>query len=378
MQSLFFRLVLAICIGLFFLLWFLSFNKVELKWEPFSLNKNDADDDADDAKDKDKDNAAKKEGNPLITPSKTKNERTDTIIPLNIFQTWYSKTDMPPNMKVTVEYLKSQNPEFTHYLFDDDDCRAFIAAHFDKDVVHAFDCLNPGAYKADLWRYCVLYVHGGVYLDIKFCPINDFHFIDIMDQEHFTLDRHVGIYSATMMSYEVEQRDVEFVQDLSTYHQRVLSLANHGQDQSKQKQKQKKQWFWEDDQTGLYNAIMICKPKNTVLHDCIRAIVQNVNDKFYGFNCLYPTGPGLLSKMYFKGDMNKIVEDNFDLFHGIYSTDIVCRRLKKYILRWYPGYREDQTKYNNGKPHYGILWIKRTVYRELPEPEKTEKENKMD
>ena len=48
---------------------------------------------------------------------------------------------------------------------DDAACEAFIAEHFPR-AVGAYRALK-GAHKADLWRYCVLYVHGGVYLDIK-------------------------------------------------------------------------------------------------------------------------------------------------------------------------------------------------------------------
>lgn len=30
----------------------------------------------------------------------------------------------------------------------------------------AYDALIPGAFKADLFRYCVLFIYGGVYADI--------------------------------------------------------------------------------------------------------------------------------------------------------------------------------------------------------------------
>lgn len=40
-----------------------------------------------------------------------------------------------------------------------------IADHFDRDVLRAFRCLRPYAYKADLFKYCVLHVHGGWYAD---------------------------------------------------------------------------------------------------------------------------------------------------------------------------------------------------------------------
>ena len=78
-----------------------------------------------------------------------------SIIPLNIFQTWHS-LDLPTKMKENVELLKRQNPEFKHYLYDDNMCRQFIKDNFDEEVLYSFDKLKPGAYKADLWRYSVI------------------------------------------------------------------------------------------------------------------------------------------------------------------------------------------------------------------------------
>lgn len=38
--------------------------------------------------------------------------------------------------------------------------------HFPSEVLEAFDILIPGAFKADLFRYCVLFIYGGVYADV--------------------------------------------------------------------------------------------------------------------------------------------------------------------------------------------------------------------
>lgn len=43
---------------------------------------------------------------------------------------------------------------------------ALIDAHFGRKVLRAFECLRPYAYKADLFKYCLLYVHGGWYADV--------------------------------------------------------------------------------------------------------------------------------------------------------------------------------------------------------------------
>jgi hypothetical protein len=47
-----------------------------------------------------------------------------------------------------------------------DQAAALIEQHFAPDVLRAFECLRPYAYKGDLFKYCVLYVHGGWYADI--------------------------------------------------------------------------------------------------------------------------------------------------------------------------------------------------------------------
>ena len=60
-----------------------------------------------------------------------------------------------------------KNPDWEYHFFDKTARRDFIKDHFPKKVLDAYDTLIPGAYKADLWRYCVLYVNGGVYADCK-------------------------------------------------------------------------------------------------------------------------------------------------------------------------------------------------------------------
>ena len=47
-----------------------------------------------------------------------------------------------------------------------DDAAAFIDEHFAPDVLRAFECLQPYAYKGDLFKYCLLHVHGGWYADV--------------------------------------------------------------------------------------------------------------------------------------------------------------------------------------------------------------------
>lgn len=231
---------------------------------------------------------------------------SDTI-PLNLFQTWFTK-DLPHNMKKNVDELRKRNPEFKYALYDDDDCRDFINQYFDSSVVNAYDRLIPGAYKADLWRYCVLYIHGGIYLDIKMRCVGDFKLIELTDKEHY-------------------------VKDIDAPH-----FIPHN--------------------VGIYNAVMIQKKKNPLMMDCILQIVKNVNDNYYGFSCLYPTGPGLLGELYMKNKLNYRLEE-IDLFHISKGEKIIYNN--RSILEHYPMYRKEQVN-NQKSPHYSIMWEENSIY----------------
>ena len=58
-------------------------------------------------------------------------------------------------------------PEYTRYVFDDADIRAMLQSHFPPIVLEEFEKIQNGAHKADLFRYCALYLFGGLYMDIK-------------------------------------------------------------------------------------------------------------------------------------------------------------------------------------------------------------------
>jgi len=225
----------------------------------------------------------------------------NNVIPLNIYQTWHSK-NLPPLMYNAITKVKFNNPAFTYYLFDDNDCRNFIKNNFEPDILNAYDSLIPGAYKADLWRYCILYKNGGIYLDVKYLPVNNFKFINLTENEHWVLDA---------------------------------------------------------DKNKIYNALIICKPNNPILFAAINKIVENVKNKFYGNDCLDPTGPGLLSE-FFTSEQ----KSNFDMYHEFYNNyDNRYIYFNNYIiLKSYKGYINE---HNNNKKveYYGNLWQNRQIYK---------------
>jgi mannosyltransferase OCH1-like enzyme len=274
----------------------------------------------------------------LIKP-RTKDPVDTTAVPLILYQTWVSKT-LPPKMKACVEKLTKQNPEFEHRLFDDADCRAFIKNNYDSDVLDAYDRLVPGAYKADLWRYCVLYKTGGVYLDIKFQCEPGFSLMEFTkESETFVLDRPYGDLKMPVEVNLAILNAPDFYDQLPKY----------------------TEGMWKNRQIGLYNAVMATAPGNPVLYECIQQIVKNVRNEDYGFGCLYPTGPGLLGEKYFgKSYETRIKKVRF--FNSMVGNYILSKNRK--VLSHYPEYRQEQTLYSGKGPvfYYPDLWYHRKVY----------------
>jgi mannosyltransferase OCH1-like enzyme len=228
-------------------------------------------------------------------------ENYNIVIPPNLFQTWHTK-QLPPLMYNAIKKLRAQNPRFHYKLFDDNDCREFIRVYFDADVLNAFDKLIPGAYKADLFRYCVLYKFGGIYLDIKYIHANNFKLINLLEKEHWVLDA---------------------------------------------------------DNTGVYNALMVCNQGNPILYKAIYKVVENVKKRYYGTSILEPTGPMLLSQFFSEEDKRRFdvkhVCHNYENGRFILFHDYI-------IFKTYPGYLREQDRYKK-VPRYADLWHRRQIYK---------------
>jgi len=230
----------------------------------------------------------------------TNKPKYNCVIPQNIFQTWHSKI-LPPLMFKAVQKIKQNNPRFNYRLYTDNDCREHIRKFFRPDVLNAYDRLIPGAYKADLWRYCVLFIYGGIYLDIKYAPYNGFKFINLCEKEHYVLDA---------------------------------------------------------DGAGIYNALMVSLPGNQVLYKAIRQIVANVKNRYYGNCCLTPTGPKLLTN--FISTNHHLV----DLNHSLINTNNKFIYYKNIpILKTYNGHDMEKS-YASIRKHYSQLWSERNIYRQ--------------
>ena len=91
------------------------------------------------------------------------------MIPKLIHQTFYKRTGLHPKIEENIASLVANNPGWTHNFYTDDDCVDFIKQHYGQEMLDTYFKINPsyGAARSDLFRYLLIYVVGGVYLDIK-------------------------------------------------------------------------------------------------------------------------------------------------------------------------------------------------------------------
>lgn len=87
-------------------------------------------------------------------------------VPAIVYQSCKSRFEIN-NPSVILDNYKN-NSEFDFYLYDEKDQRQFIKDNFDSAILNVYDKLNSYNDKSKLWKYCILYKNGGIYLDTKY------------------------------------------------------------------------------------------------------------------------------------------------------------------------------------------------------------------
>ena len=230
-------------------------------------------------------------------------------IPFILYKTGeVSKENLPDQIKELFIKIKKENIGIEIKYFGDSDRVHFIKSHFNDDVLRAYLNLKPGAYRADLFRYCILYINGGIYGDLT-------------------------------QTYLVP------LKELVNLNKDSIILVKD---------------YLHDPQTsnGIYNAFIASERKNPLLKIAIHKIVQNVNNQHYGVNSLDTTGPYLLRRALqeYKGEYKLNLElspYDFKLIRNI-------RTGKKVIITKLPNH--DKLIGKNKSTDYHELWINKDVF----------------
>jgi mannosyltransferase OCH1-like enzyme len=124
------------------------------------------------------------------------------MIPKIIYQTWKTKL-LHEKLYIIRDHIQKLNPTYQIILYDDDDMDTFIKKHFDDFTYKCYKQLNVGAAKADFWRYCILYINGGVYLDMDATIIRPLdELIEDDEQCIITRERNLGAFNNWIMIFE--------------------------------------------------------------------------------------------------------------------------------------------------------------------------------
>lgn len=257
---------------------------------------------------------------PTFSPSRRPHLLQLQKIPYIIHQS-HNKNKIPIKMKEAIDSVISMNPEYEHRYYDEDARRKFICEHFSKRVSRAYDDLIPGAYKCDLFRYCVLYVFGGVYLDSGFVAVNPL--------------RNVITPDLTFLSTQDNPIGPKY----------------------------------------LYNAFICATPQHPIIRRTIELALDMIERRDYGSQCLDITGPTIFGKAcvditgylcekdfhHQKG----IKIGNHKYTEGCISGEIIVDDIVLFYTK-YPGYRSDSKWYcDQEHNHYPKLWDEKRVFREL-------------
>jgi hypothetical protein len=215
---------------------------------------------------------------------------------------------MPYHMSNVVKRHIEMNPDFDIYVYSEQEAVEFMKEHFDTDVIDAYYGLKPSAYRSDLFRYCVLYIKGGVYIDTK------------MD---FIVPLNQLIKDPTPVLLRTEVK-------------------------------------WCGDGRGVQNNFMITQPKWDVLRILIDEIVKAHKGKQYKENELDVTGPCLIGDILQQRNLMGL-RDNSRCISSEEDGHFVIHCNNEVVSRSYTEYRNEQGL-TQKEPHYKVLWTKRDIY----------------
>jgi hypothetical protein len=214
------------------------------------------------------------------------------------------------------------NPEYNYAFYDDNDCRNYISQHYPPEYLKAYDMVIPGAYKADVFRYLVLYREGGIYMDCK---------------------------SSTM----VPLRD--FIPRNATF-----------------------AVFRDRPEGALLNSFMACTPRHPIVKIVIDMTISNILNHQYNENSLDITGPQTLGRAF-----NKFIgrPEKTDINPGVYGPDRDLYILGSFFVFGKGDKEFDALVDANRKPlvsktlknyyntskriDYHALWEKREVFKNI-------------
>lgn len=110
------------------------------------------------------------------------------MIPKAIYQMTTRNLKLNDLIFHNIDFLKSNNPEYSYKLFDDELQIQFLKSHYPSQILDIYKSFGLGydAAKSDLFRYLLIYKVGGIYLDVKSTFLRPFDSF-ILESDKFLL-----------------------------------------------------------------------------------------------------------------------------------------------------------------------------------------------
>lgn len=233
-----------------------------------------------------------------------KKDNIDLQIPKKIFQTYNNNDYHNVFHYNAVQSILEFNPDFEYYFYNDIDCRDFIKNNYDQDTLNCYDILYPCAYKADLFRYLLIYKYGGIYIDNKYIIRNSFY--SIIDKDDTNL-------------YCSDKID-----------------------------------------NCLLNSVLITKANELNYKLLIEKIILNIKNNIYGICPLHPTGPRIFYEFFNKCRVK--------LYHKVYKpvtnykNCIIHTENFIFLNTFYHGYYHNKNHRNKIKNDYDFCFRNKLIY----------------
>ena len=222
----------------------------------------------------------------------------------------YDKDNLPFEINNLFNKLKKENKDYNLIYYNNDDCYNLIKKNFNEDVLWAYNKLIPIAYKSDLFRYCVLYLYGGIYSDIQhelLLPLDN-----IIDFDKDTL---------VLSKDKVIQPHTEY---------------------------------------GIQISFIACIPKLNIFMNCINQIIENCKKNYYGKTQLDVTGPYLFKSILNKENINYVIKlketvnKTIIKYHNTFNKTNDNKLIKTKI--------DNFNMYTSNNKYYSILYNNKNIY----------------
>lgn len=230
----------------------------------------------------------------------------NSYIPKVIYQTFPSNK-ISGYIRESIDSWKKMNPHYKYVLFNDETMRNYMVKKSSPRILAAYDKLIPMAYKADLFRYVLMWNEGGIYADV---PIVSYYPLDNIIEDKMTL---------------------------------VKDLKNH----------------------GVWNAILAMPPKHDLMYLATWGCVENIEKNNYGKTPLDITGPKFLERVVFKyyGTKNLSEIPNCTVLFNTTKNFIGGKVKKGDKIVMEKQYMKDAIRRaKNRKNYYDTLWHEKNVY----------------